>query len=231
MNSIENFLNNPVYYALVSGNADMSKGSEQVKFFDLEVSPFAGFSIDYQKGFDELHQLLPKGRRILYATRKGIPVPGGWSLRGHIPGSQFLFTGKEEFDNDFSGLVPLQTRHVEQMVNLALLTKPGPFDSRTIEFGNYQGIFESDKLVAMTGRRLHVYDHIEVSAVCTHPDHLGKGYAAKLLKHQINSILAENSIPFLHVRSDNERAIALYKRLGFKESGDMHFYFLQKEDC
>jgi predicted GNAT family acetyltransferase len=108
------------------------------------------------------------------------------------------------------------------------LTKPGPFAMRTIEFGYYHGIFDRDKLVAMTGQRLHPGHYAEVSAVCTHPDHLGKGYAAALLLHQLAIIRRQGKIPFLHVRADNDRAIALYERLGFRENGPMNFYFLTK---
>jgi predicted GNAT family acetyltransferase len=113
------------------------------------------------------------------------------------------------------------------MIALATLTKPGPFGRCTIEFDHYQGLFEGDQLVAMTGQRLHVPPFTEISAVCTHPDHLGKGYAAALLQHQLQLILSHKQIPFLHVRADNERAIALYERLGFKLRGPMNFYFLK----
>jgi predicted GNAT family acetyltransferase len=114
------------------------------------------------------------------------------------------------------------------MIQLATLTKPGPFNTRTIEFGHYHGIFENNRLAAMTGQRLHVDDHTEISAVCTHPDFLGKGYAATLMRHQVKFILAQNQIPFLHVRADNSRAIALYERLGFKENRVMNFYFMKR---
>lgn len=114
------------------------------------------------------------------------------------------------------------------MVALAALTKPGPFNSRTIEFGEYYGIFENGRLASMTGQRLHVENYTEVSAVCTHPDFLGKGYAAALLQHQLQIICGNGQIPFLHVRADNERAIALYERLGFKKNGGMNFYFLKR---
>ena len=80
----------------------------------------------------------------------------------------------------------------------------------------------------MTGQRLHLPEHTEISAVCTHPDHTGKGYAAILLDHQIDLIIGQGHIPFLHVRADNERAIAIYERLGFKANGPMNFYFLQR---
>lgn len=80
----------------------------------------------------------------------------------------------------------------------------------------------------MTGQRLHVDDYTEISAVCTHPDFLGKGYAAALMRHQMKIILSQNKIPFLHVRADNSRAIALYVRLGFKENRGMNFYFMKR---
>ncbi len=114
------------------------------------------------------------------------------------------------------------------MVQLARLTKPGPFAKRTIEFGQYYGVFENGRLAAMTGQRLHIQNFTEVSAVCTHPDFLGKGYAAALVQHQMNLILKDGQIPFLHVRADNERAIAVYERLGFKKQGTMNSYFLKR---
>jgi predicted GNAT family acetyltransferase len=116
------------------------------------------------------------------------------------------------------------------MVQLAALTKPGPFALRTIDFGSYYGIFEAGRLAAMTGQRLHVYDHAEISAVCTHPDFLGKSYATTLLQHQLGLVLNDNKIPFLHVRADNARAISIYERLGFALNGPMHFYFLERKN-
>ena len=80
----------------------------------------------------------------------------------------------------------------------------------------------------MTGQRLHVGRYAEISAVCTHPDYLGKGYASALVQHQVNLILSHQQIPFLHVRADNSRAIAVYERLGFTMQGPMNFYFLGK---
>jgi predicted GNAT family acetyltransferase len=129
--------------------------------------------------------------------------------------------------NTFSP-VPLDKHFAAEMVELAKLTKPGPFGLRTIEFGHYYGIFDQDKLVAMTGQRLHPQQYTEVSAVCTHPDHLGKGFASALVQHQVQLILQQGKTPFLHVREDNSRAIALYERLGFSISRNMNFYFMRR---
>jgi predicted GNAT family acetyltransferase len=108
------------------------------------------------------------------------------------------------------------------------LTNPGPFESRTITFGHYYGIFEGEKLVAMAGQRMHVFNYAEISAVCTHPDYTGKGYAAQLLQYQINRIKAASGIPFLHVRYDNDRAIKIYESLGFSTRRQVNFYVMIK---
>jgi ribosomal protein S18 acetylase RimI-like enzyme len=225
---MEHQLKNPVYYALRSGDAHLSFGTTDVKFFDEEVSPFAGFSEDYNKGFDDLYDLLPPGRRILYAIPQFIKEPKGWEVLHEIKGLQFVFTTASKSSTPSVELVPLNTKNVEEMMQLTALTKPGPFGLRTIEFGNYFGIFENEKLVAMAGERLHASNYTEISAVCTHPDHLGKGYAGALMQHQLNLILNRGQIPLLHVREDNLRAVALYERLGFSVQRPMNFYFLKR---
>ena len=124
---------------------------------------------------------------------------------------------------------PLDYTDIPAMLALTALTKPGPFIQRTIEFGNYVGIFEKEKLVAMAGERLHLPNYTEVSAVCTHPDHNGKGYAACLVNHLVKQIIEGKKAAFLHVRKDNERAIQLYKGLGFEIRREMNFVVIKKK--
>src|SRR6202008_4649023 len=56
-----------------------------------------------------------------------------------------------EHSHDF---IELREADVPEMVALATLSKPGPFDTRTREMGTYLGIREGGKLVAMAGERL-----------------------------------------------------------------------------
>ncbi|MBC7615239.1 MAG: GNAT family N-acetyltransferase, partial [Pedobacter sp.] len=93
---------------------------------------------------------------------------------------------------------------------------------------NYTGVFSEKKLVAMAGHRFNPTPYIEISAVCTHPDHLGKGYAYQLLREQIKRILDKAQIPFLHVRNDNVAAVKLYQKIGFVIRRDMIAYVVQK---
>ena len=80
----------------------------------------------------------------------------------------------------------------------------------------------------MAGQRLHPGNYAEISAVCTHPDYLGRGYARQLLLQQVQRIKANGETPFLHVRDDNERAINVYKSLGFEMRAQIYFYVMAK---
>lgn len=226
--AVNDVLNNPVWEALTSGDSPLSFGTGTVKYFEESVSPFAGFAQDNASGFDELHDLLPPGRNILYAVPRELAAPKGWQLLHGIPGLQFVYEGGSATAAAPFDLVPLAEEHTAQMVELATLTRPGPFGPGTIHFGHYYGIFEGDKLVAMTGQRLHPRAYTEISAVCTHPEHLGRGYAAALVQHAVNIIRQQGQTPFLHVRADNQRAIAVYERLGFAVSRNMNFYVMKR---
>ena len=227
---VNDLLYNPVFNALSTGDAALSYGTVDVKYFDSIVSPFIGIRSGYEKGFDELYEMLPAGRRILYATPAHIPEPEQWQLIEKVEGIQMVFRGDSCELSAGMQPVPLTREHVDAMISLAHLTRPGPFDKGTIFFGSYHGFFDGDQLIAMTGQRLHPHPYSEVSAVCTHPDYLRKGYAEALVRHQSRHILADDQIPFLHVRANNVRAISLYERIGYTFSQPMNFYFMRKEN-
>ena len=67
------------------------------------------------------------------------------------------------------------------MMHLVELTKPGPFAVRTIALGSYIGIRDRGQLVAMAGERLRFDGFTEISGVCSHPDHRGRGYPSLLV--------------------------------------------------
>ncbi|TCZ74966.1 GNAT family N-acetyltransferase [Flaviaesturariibacter aridisoli] len=222
-------LHNPVYEALLSGDARLGTRRGNVAFFDADVSPFVGFPEGHETGFEELRRYLPAGRKVLYARTEPIPLPAGWRLGAYLEGRQFVFEGVAAEPDPRITLVPLRAEHVPEMIALTALTRPGPFDRRTIAFGHYYGVFEDGRLASMAGQRLHPTGYSEISAVCTHPDFLGRGYAAALLQLQLVLMRDAGTTPFLHVRADNDRAIALYERLGFRASRPMHFYFMERE--
>ncbi|MNY45795.1 FR47-like protein [compost metagenome] len=109
------------------------------------------------------------------------------------------------------------------MLALAVLTKPGPFRSKTRELGPFVGIKRDGELVAMAGRRLRVDGFTELSGVCTHPDHRGQGYAAVLSRLVVDEILASGEAAFLHAFADHETTIAFYRGLGFQTRARMTY--------
>jgi predicted GNAT family acetyltransferase len=121
--------------------------------------------------------------------------------------------------------VRLTQADVPEMLALTELTKPGPFGSRTHEMGDYFGICRTGVLAAMAGERLRMPGYTEISAVCTRPEHLGKGYASALIEMLAKRICIRGEVPFLHVRSTNVRAIQVYERLGFRKRASFHYVY------
>jgi predicted GNAT family acetyltransferase len=122
----------------------------------------------------------------------------------------------------------LNAGDVPAMLALTELTEPGPFRTRTHELGKFYGVFESDRLLAMAGQRLSLPGFVEVSAVCTHPDARGRGYARALMSAVMRDIRQRGRIPFLHAFADNP-AIRIYESLGFRLRRTFHLAVLKNE--
>lgn len=228
VNKMENVLNNPVWHALNTGNKHLGEGTDSGRYFHSDVSPFVAMRENTVKNFLELYDMLPESRISFLATPVQVNIPAPWRTIACVHGLQLVHNAVDVTDEHVHPTSDLTAANCAEMVALAKLTSPGPFNIRTIEFGHYQGIFSDDKLVAMAGQRMHAHNYAEVSAVCTHPEHTGKGYARQLLIKQVNRIIAAEETPYLHVKSDNLRAIDLYSSLGFSIRSDMYFYILKK---
>ena len=103
-----------------------------------------------------------------------------------------------------------------EVLALATLTRPGPFVARTPELGDFVGVKLDGRLVAMAGERMKPDGFTEVSGVCTHPDHRGRGYAAALMRVVMGRIRGRGEVPFLHAYAENRGAIGIYEGLGFR---------------
>ena len=123
-------------------------------------------------------------------------------------------------DVDFAP-VRLGPEHVPQMMDLAALTKPGPFGPRTLEMGDYFGVFEAEGLIAMAGERMFAAPLREISGVCTDPQFQGRGLARRLMKGLVRREMQRGELPFLHVMCGNSGAIALYRSMGFEARLEM----------
>ncbi|MDQ2701324.1 MAG: GNAT family N-acetyltransferase [Pseudomonadota bacterium] len=80
----------------------------------------------------------------------------------------------------------------------------------------------------MIGERLGSRSQREMSAICTHPDFNGLGYARRLTALLNNDTLAQGRLPFLHVSRENTRALRMYQQLGYRVRRDIPFWSLTR---
>ena len=222
-------LDNPIWNALITNNKHLAYGNEQAKYLNREVGLFAGLKTNSESDLSNLQVLIPDKSLVVLFTPEKLSIPAGWQVVLQKAIFQMVYEQVHLPRVDDQELVRLQEQDIPAMLNLTALTQPGPFLSRTIEFGHYEGIYKENNLVAMAGQRLQPDPYTEISAVCTHPDYTGKGYAAKLVRSQISQITTVSRIPFLHVNTDNTAAYRIYERLGFKIRKSMLVYVLEKE--
>jgi ribosomal protein S18 acetylase RimI-like enzyme len=194
--------------APVHGHGDDSPVCERILAADRVRRPA-------NPDFDALAPFCEPGERFYCAEWQG-EVPRGWALHMDTFMCAMLWSGGAAPTVDASvKTMRLSRDHVPEMMELAALTKPGPFAERTFELGEFYGVIENGRLVAMAGERMHAGDLREVSGVCTRPERQGRGLAKHLTEVVIAAQLASGQTPFLHVASSNTRARTLYERLGF----------------
>ena len=221
-------LDNPVWEALSSRQSHFNIGNNQLKYFPADIAPFVGLKHWDSNDLKELVDHLPIQRSFSVMKAKKAELPPSFEMVFSTPLYQMYCPVLKPVTNPEIIIRKLVNEDVSMMLELTSITKPGPFYERTIEFGNYIGIFNNDRLVAMAGDRLSLNGYTEVSAICTHPDHLGKGYASYLITRASERIIAEGNIPFLHVRTDNLRAVEVYKKMGFNIRADIYFAIFRK---
>jgi predicted GNAT family acetyltransferase len=223
-------LDNVIWQALTTRQAHFAEGSGHARRFMRDVTSLSAFQEPNADGYGSLARLVGEGGTAGLFLDDAYQARDGWNYIGGAPLLQMVCeNGQRALNSRIAAhICELGSKDSRGMVGLTALTKPGPFGSRTHELGTYLGIRENGKLVAMAGERMKVPGHTEVSAVCTHPDHLGKGYAALLLTEIMRLMRQRGEIPFLHVREDNTRAIALYQRLGFRTRIRRHYAILRR---
>ena len=226
-------LDNVIWQALTTRQTEFAESSEKASRFVPEVSPLAGLREPTPEGYESLAELLSSEGTIGLFLDTPYQDRRGWNLIASAPLLQMVCDDGASLAKLSSAsqaqLVELNADDSPAMTELTALTKPGPFNKRTHELGTFLGICRDGKLVAMAGERLKVQGYAEVSAVCTHPEHAGKGYARILMTEVIGRIRDRGETPFLHVRKDNERAIELYQRLGFSRRSLSHLAVLRKD--
>jgi ribosomal protein S18 acetylase RimI-like enzyme len=224
-------LDNAVWTALTTKQAQHAHTSALARRFPPEMTLLGALAANTAMAFDSLAQLIQRDPVTLYFTSPP-QIPAGWEIVRAVELHQMVqetdapaaLAPHETTPNEGAAakstpeVIELTPADVPEMSALYIATRP----NRTLcpkiqKLGQFLGIREDGKLVAMGGLRLHLAGYREITTVATMPSHEGRGYATAIVRGLIGRIHARGERPFLTVRTDNTRAVEIYRRLGFKE--------------
>ena len=207
-------LDRPIWHALRSRQSAFAEGTALALRYQADVSPFSATADDGAAALAALADLIPPDGRLMLLQAGAAPLPPGTAADVIDEGVQMV--GRRiEPQGVPPGVIDLGDADAADMVELATLTRPGPFLPRTHLLGSFVGIRIDGRLVAMAGERMKLPGLTEVSGVCTHPDFRGRGHARLLSRIVAARIVARGETPFLHAYASNHAAIRLYEQLGF----------------
>jgi predicted GNAT family acetyltransferase len=221
-------LDRPIWSALTTRQRDLAQGGARALRYPSAIGPFADMVDLSAASYAELGELMSPAEYVALFTLDAVCAPVGFKALLAETGEQMMGTPVESPLHD-AEIVTLGVDDVPAMVALTALTRPGPFSKRTHELGTFLGIRVGGDLVAMAGERMKPGNFTEMTAICVHPDHRGRGYAQALLGAIARQVVARGETPFLHVFSNNASAIALYQRQGMSIRRRLHVTVLQKE--
>lgn len=222
-------LDNIMWHCLSGPHARFATGGGGIRRYAPGFSPIVGAEDPLRPDFDTLTNYCAPGESF-YTDQWSGAAPRGWRIDREAKMFKMLWDGTAPTEDPAPGAVALRPEHAAQAVELATLTNPGPFGLRTPELGEYFGYFADGRLIAMAGERMCAGDLHEVSGICTHPDHQGKGFARKLTLKLVYRQLQRGKTPFLHVMSHNAPARALYARIGFRDYLETVVRVVTRED-
>jgi len=222
-------LDHPIWTALTTTQRALAEGDARARRYPIEVTPFADMPDLSAENFAALAALMSPTDIAVLFTLEAVKAPAEFKVVLADTGEQMIGTPIATPANGVD-IVTLGVDDVPDMVELTALTKPGPFSTRTHELGTFLGIRVDGQLVAMAGERMKPAHYTEMTAVCVHPSHRGRGYGQILLSAISRQIVSRGEIPFLHVFTSNHSAIALYRRQGMEIRRRLHVTVLKKED-
>jgi predicted GNAT family acetyltransferase len=209
-----NPLDRPVWQALCHRQRHFAVGSERALRFAPDIGPLAATADDSAESFQDLADLIAKHGSVVLLQVGNSPPPPRTIVEMTAPGVQMIANALVPLEPT-DRVVRLTDADAPDMLALATLTKPGPFNTRTHELGGFWGVKENGRLLAMAGERMKLDGFTEVSGVCTYPQARGRGYAGLLSRTVATQIQKRGETPILHAFANNTAAIGLYESLGF----------------
>lgn len=214
-------LDNPAWTALTTHQSEVALVDGMARRFPPEMSYHGALALLIPPAWEALTRLTARSPVGLFSPGPLI-LPPGWTITRHAELFQMVHEDGQTTASE-APAVELKEADLPEMHALYEATRPGrKMCSRNLKLGTFLGIRCDGKLAAMAGLRMHLPGYREVTTVGTLPEFEGRGYATAVVAALVDRIHARNERPFLTVRTDNSRAIEVYRRLGFRERTQLH---------
>ena len=218
-------LDRPVWNALATGWATLAIGDARARRLHPDYGPFAAAADASEASAAALADLLPAERFLAQIEAEPMIPPGVRILRREAIVQMVAEAPVASPETAFERLADADG---PEMLALARLTEPGPFERSTHRLAPFIGVRAEGRLVAMAGERMRLPGHAELSGVCTRPSHRGRGLAAALSLAVTARIQHRGETPFLHAWASNTGAIGLYETLGYRVRRELTAVFLAR---
>ncbi|MBS0029988.1 GNAT family N-acetyltransferase [Chitinophaga sp. 22321] len=226
----EIMLDNPAWGALTSEQASFAIGTDHAKRYQPGIVPFIACDDPQADHLAALDAWILPGETF-YIIGDLPALPQGWVLEHELPCAQMVLRSSMPPMMDEEGITVslLGEADATEMYDLINSLQPGYYNRDTRLLGTYYGIRLEGKLVAMAGERMRLTGFTELSAICTHKDYAGRGYAQRLINRLCRQQADAGIISYLHVSLANERAIRIYDHMGFEQRRTISFRRVRKQ--
>src|ERR1044072_8733699 len=163
-----------VWGALPPRQAALAEGDARAVRLMRDYGVFAAAADASTESLSALTRLIPEGETV-WLGQAGPALPPGAAIRKQALCHQMGADALTSAEPPSFEIVPLGEADAPEMFALARLTEPGPYNERTHRLGDFVGVKRDGRLVAMAGERMRPAGFTEVSGVCTHPEHRGRG--------------------------------------------------------
>lgn len=221
-------LDRPIWSALATRQAELSQGDARALRFAPDYGIFAAAADRSPASLAALSALVPADGQVALVEAETPAAAPGTAIASTAVIWQMVAPSITAAPQPDFAIVELTDADAPQMLALATQTRPGPFFARTHQLGDFVGVKQGDRLIAMAGERMKLPGYTEVSGVCTDPEHRGRGYAGALMRVVAGRIQARGETPFLHSYAHNTGAIGLYQTLGFALRSEMTMQVLNR---
>jgi ribosomal protein S18 acetylase RimI-like enzyme len=225
---MSHILDRPVWNALNTRHAALAQGGDLAKRYQPSIHPFAASRGETPESLRALAEIASPGETLIFLQADEFVLPPGFTATATALGVQMIAERHMPLIED-DRIEKLGEADAADMLELATLTKPGPFTLKAQALGDFWGIRENGRLIAMAGERLKQEGYTELSGVATHPDFQGKGLGRLMTLYAAGKIFAKGEQPFLHTYASNSVAIGLYESIGFRLRTPMNVAVIERQ--